>query len=185
MKKLYLLSGMIAFGVIVGVNANETRRPETYSMLDVVVKDMNNINWTAVFAALDLMPGIININEYRSKWGETLLYMAAVQSANFIAAKTLLETYHANPNLGYRLGFKKKIEETPLLGLLSRMAQRLHHVTRKNDLTMVKLLLLYGADPYMKDADGDAFWHVERIEDTGEASLAKQLLEILEPYRKK
>jgi len=168
MKKLYLLSGMIAFGVIVGVNANETRRPETYSMLDVVVKDMNNINWTAVFAALDLMPGIININEYRSKWGETLL-----------------ETYHANPNLGYRLGFKKKIEETPLLGLLSRMAQRLHHVTRKNDLTMVKLLLLYGADPYMKDADGDAFWHVERIEDTGEASLAKQLLEILEPYRKK
>jgi hypothetical protein len=185
MKKSYLLSGMIAFGAIVGINASEARRPETYKMLDVAVGDLKNINWPAVFATLDLMPGVITVNEYRSSWGESLLYMA-VMSANFIAAKELLEKYHANPNLG-KTGFKrfKQKEETPLLGLLSRMGKRGMFVARKNDLTMVKLLLMYGADPYMQDSDGDCFWHAERIEYTEKSPLGKQILEILEPYRKK
>jgi len=140
MKKVYLLSGMIVFGVAARMHAMQQERPAIYKMIDQLSKHQD---WPAIFHFLDSMEGVINVNEYTERtYGYTLL-MKAISQEKLLVAKTLLEKYKADPNKpvkqsGHYLGM------TPLIQACWGV----------NDLAMVKLLLLYGADPNQKDAKG-------------------------------
>ncbi|HEX4069055.1 MAG TPA: ankyrin repeat domain-containing protein [Candidatus Babeliales bacterium] len=203
MKKLLLLSGMMVFG-IASINAaqkltEEQRRkieevqrgkisqqkalarPAIYKMIDPLVEKRD---WPAIFAMLDQMQGVIDVNEYRDgSW--SLLYLAAFED-NFLAAKTLLEKYKANPNLKDHINtrlwddgyspFMFAIAASSSYGDLAMVKLFLQHGANPNyivsdnkfsngktpfiiacesgDLALVKLLLQYKANPYLKAADG-------------------------------
>ncbi len=164
MKKVHLLSGVIALGMIASINAKsmkniqlsveevqrrklarqkELARKPVYAMLDALIVDQqgleyvfkNNIDWPAIFHILDSMKGVISVTEYTAPdiTQSTLLDIAA-EKDYLLAAKTLLEKYNANPNL------------TPVSSLM--VACEFSHVS------MVKLLLEHGANPYLKDPNG-------------------------------
>src|SRR4030095_8631764 len=144
MKKLYLLSGTLLLGIFASINAMESR-PEIYGIIDSLVPEYepfgaswrlaSKVDWPAVFVNLDLMKDTIAVNEYRSLNNETLL-CRAVWGLNFLAAKTLLEKYKANPNL--------------LCGKAKNTA--LYLAVIKRDVLMVKLLLMHGANPNIKNS---------------------------------
>ena len=163
MKKLFLLSGM-ALAFVVGVNAMEQERPATYKMLDPLVE---KYNWPAIFAVLDQMQGVIDVNEYRSPDGFPLLVLAAIDMS-FLAVKTLLEKYKANPNVQVS---SRDINKggTSLEWACYNSGSR-----PKKSVPIVKLLLHYGANPYIKHARGyDSFTWAEQI---------PSLLKLLQEY---
>jgi hypothetical protein len=172
MKKLCLLSGLMLLG-IASINADiiipgglkekhiskiedvqhekikhqkELARPAVYKMLDPLVEKKD---WPAIFAILDQMQRVIDVNEYRTSWGSSLLAVAAL-SKNFLAVKTLLEKYNADSNVQASSGISKG--NTALMFACSN-----------RDLVIVKLLLQYGANPYLKNAYGtDSFKFAEK-----------------------
>jgi hypothetical protein len=180
MKKVCLLSAMIILSAITSLHAMETsRRPEIYTMIDQQITDWRHVNWPAVFAVLNSMQGVIGVNEYRSPQDDTLLYLAAVGTGSYVAAKTLLEKYGANPNLNNNPLFKGV---TPLRQLINQLTVR--GVNVRTDLPMIQLLLAYGANPNIKDSSGDdCFFEVEKMMHY-KHPLASDLAKILEPYRK-
>jgi len=161
MKKICLLSGMMVLSIVVDVNAMEEGQdfrykgiiPETDKVLDALFMGSrglgvryNAIDWPAVFAILDSMQGVINVNEYYTPVDKDILLVAAIQGGKILAAKTLLEKYKANPN---------QPEHSSLAG-----RRPLMFACENNDLPMVKLLLLHGADPNLKDVFGrDCFYY--------------------------
>jgi hypothetical protein len=178
MQKLYLLSGMMILGAIASINTMEPeRRPEIYEMMDSAIgENLGEVRWPAVFALLNSMRGIINVNEYRDNNGDTLLE-TAVDSRNFVATKELLEKYNANPNLIGDLG------RTVLRRFIEGFDTNRRGI-KPGDLTIIKLLLTYGANPNIKGRDGkDCIWVAKKLQQKG-YSLSSELLQILEPYKK-
>jgi hypothetical protein len=179
MKKLYLLSGVIVLSVIANINAMKSNRSAVYQMIDASIKNWRDIDWSGVFAILDSMQNVISVNEYRSLQGDSLLYLAAVGTGSYVAAKTLLEKYGANPNID---NDKQMPGVTPLRQLVNNLGVRGANV--KSDLPMIQLLLAYGANPNIKDKNGeDCFFEVKKLKNN-KLPLASDLLKILEPYRK-
>ncbi len=158
MKNLYVLSGMIALGSIAGLNAMKRvkdEHPAAYQMIDALIPEdrpFAEIDWPAIFKILDLMVGVIDVNEYREKLnGETLLILA-IQGKKLLAAKTLLEKYKANPNL------PNIFPNIPMSD--NKGTNPLTFACFADDLPMAKLLLHYGADPFIKDGSGhDSFYY--------------------------
>jgi hypothetical protein len=158
MKKLFLLSGIIALASFVSTSVAESRRPAVYTMIDSCLGGEATLktkaisaNWPAIFAILDSMKGVISVNEYRTPEKlQSLLYIA-VEAHNFLAAEKLLKQYKANPNMQNADGM------TPL-AIATFFAT--------GDVALVKLLLKHGANPYIKDKDGyDAFYGVDSTSD--------------------
>lgn len=124
----------------------ELARPSIYKMVDALIKselDANGqikvvVDWPAVFRIIDSMHGAIDVNEYRSPWGPLL--WVAVEQKNFLAAKTLLEKYHANPNFGFCTGEHEKGEKCNMNKSLLALAHE------KKDLAMAMLLRQHGAN---------------------------------------
>jgi hypothetical protein len=181
MKKLCLLSGIIAFTAVLSMNANvintgntkkypggiteeerqnieniqwgrierqkELARPAIYKMIDSLIKSEWNaakdmyeyiIEWAKIFGVIDSMQGAISVNEYKTTWGDPLLWLA-VDQENFLATKTLLEKYHANPNISGCLG-EHGANEVCIKKSLVSLARR------NKDLAIVILLRQHGAN---------------------------------------
>ncbi len=136
MKKLCLLSGMMAFSLVVNADITnnqgnlktpgniteeerqkieqvqwgkitrqeELARPATYKMLDSLIRPLSVsglreeevVDWTTVFAILDSMRGVIDVNEYCTPLRNTLLGLAA-EEENIPVIRILCEKYNANP----------------------------------------------------------------------------------------
>jgi hypothetical protein len=187
MKKVCLLSGMMAVFATLNVNADVTypgglkekhiqriedvqrekikrqrqlARPSIYTMVDALIKEENAIwdydengqwiektparvvvDWPAVFRILDSMRGVIDVNEYATYDNQYPLLWIAVQQGNFLAAKTLLEKYKANPNFGLCTGEHAKDEECNMDDSLLVLARK------KGDVAMGALLTQHGAHP--------------------------------------
>lgn len=86
----------------------ELVRPAVYKMLDALITDtvegagrttkfVITVDWPAVFAILDSMEGVIDVNEYRTLRGSSLFDLAGRQK-NFSAATTLVQKYKAIPS---------------------------------------------------------------------------------------
>jgi len=125
MKKSILLVALLVVPMGIAIAQQGKERSASYKMMDVLV-DKND--WPALFEFLDRMQGVIDVNEYRLGYGGTLLAKAVLER-NFLAAKTLLEKYKANPNLVGWKGLFNPIVNATLLG----------------DDAMVALLRQYGA----------------------------------------
>ncbi len=142
-KKYFSLSIITFFSVASLFQSIYTMSPDTpprdpavYHMLDSLVPIGQPVkSWKSIFALLDRMMGVIDVNEYTDLEGNTLL-ISAIKENNFIAAKTLLEKYHADPNMQVINNFGISI--TPL-----SMAYTVYNAT--GDLTMFDLLNHYGA----------------------------------------
>lgn len=141
MKKLLFLSGIVALHTFVGIQAMEQERPMIYRQLDLLL-EQQPLNMPAVFAFIDANQGAINVNEYTIGDGMTLLDLAVTYKL-FAVAKLLLEKYGANPNIQH-----KKSKMTPLMWACIRQ-----------DIPMIQLLMLYGANPYLKGLDIYAEMH--------------------------
>ena len=144
MKKSYLLSGMIAFSLVIGVSGlkgMEEQRPEEYKEIDSLLNKNPN-NWADILNLLDSLIETKNLtaDDYRADKGGTLL-MYAVGQNNLKAVKILLTIYKANPNIGDFSGMN------PLMVACTA-----------NYARMVKLLLKHGANPTVQDQHGyDSF----------------------------
>ena len=188
MKKLHLLSGMIVLGAIASINASpvknpggltaeqhqkiqnvqygkisrqqELARPAVYKMIDPLVEARN---WPAIFSMLDQMQGVISVNEYRTDFDASPLLVEAVIDQNFLAAKKLLEKYHANPNL--TIGKLNNAGYSPLMFACSL-----------GDLAMVKLLLQHKADLNLATEWGQTAFTM--------AESYPEVLELLNQYKK-
>ncbi len=198
MKKLCLLSGMIALVAVAHINGDVTypgnlkekhiqriedvqrekikrqkqlARPPIYRMVDALIKeeyaswhyDDNGqwveapakivVDWPAVFRILDSMPGVIDVNEYATYENQDPLLWVAVEQKNFLAAKTLLEKYHADPNFGKCTGEHGKNEKCNMNDSLLMLARE------KGDVQMGILLTQHGAHPItMKQIGIDKGW---------------------------
>jgi hypothetical protein len=132
MKNVYLLSGIIVLNYIAGLNAMEE-----YLALESLLRFCST-NWTAIFTLLDEKPDVLDVNRYRfGAFGNTLLYHA-VHTENLLAAERLLKKYKADTNiLGRTKGIGEKV--TPLM-----------EASGRGNIPMMKLLLAYGADPFIK-----------------------------------
>ena len=135
----------------------ELARPSIYRMVDALIKeeyatgrmDENGqyietpekvvVDWPAVFAVIDSMQGTIDVNEYTTPLLNDFLIWVAVGQGNFLATKTLLEKYKANPNIHGCTVEHKEGEVCERKSLL-RFAQQ------KKDLTIAILLRQYGAN---------------------------------------
>ena len=166
MKKSLLLSGMIALITTTNTHTTEQGRPEIYQKIDSIVATARN--WGAafddIFALLKREKNTVDINDYRSgDKQQTLLYIA-VDKSNLRDAEKLLKEYHANPNLGDR-------KKTPLMNASS-----------SEEIPMIKLLLKYGANPYLKDDEGlTSFDYV----DDDYPDDAHKILKLLNSYEKR
>jgi hypothetical protein len=186
MKKSYFLSIIMAVSAVISVDAMESRRPEVYQMIDETIQGAFDVDWGLVFSILDSMPGVIDVNQYRYSYdGKTLLYKA-VYRKNFAAAKTLLEKYHANPNIA---NINKR-------GELSPDSNPLLLAIELNDYRMVNLLLTHGADPNKKNSNGqncleqleDDLQYRERSNNSlirANIPQIKEIIKVLKPYMKK
>ena len=134
MKKLSLLSGIIALHTFVGIQAMEQERPQIWTLLDRFVAG-SQIDWVMVFKFLDEMKGAIDVNEYKALNGKTLLD-SAVSRGLLVVTKLLLEKYGANPNISDELG--RTVLRWPILW---------------TDIPMLQLLLQHGADPFLKGCE--------------------------------
>jgi|SRR5579862_3978455 ankyrin repeat protein len=140
MKKSYLLSGMIALTSIIAVNAMEDRRAEASQKMEALMPPYGSVarvDWQAVFAILDSMKDVINVNEYRTRDKSSLLDVAVMNCrynlGDLSSVQQLLERYKADPNIVDDRGW------TPI-----------HYASMDNrdDLVpLIKLLLEYGAKP--------------------------------------
>jgi ankyrin repeat protein len=134
MKKLLLLSGIVALHTFVGIQAMEPARPQKWKKMDTVIpkNPLRSKNWSGVFQLLDAMKGSIDVNEYRTVNGETLLNRA-VRHEQLAAAKQLLEKYGANPNIQ-----NENSDSALFLACVP------------GNIPMIQLLLQHGANPYLK-----------------------------------
>jgi len=148
MKKSYLLSEMIVLVVIASMAVaseqptvkevqkrklaiqKELVRPPVYKIIDSLVEKHD---WPAIFKMLDELQGAINVNEYFTPGGAPLIFVAATDK-NFLAAKTLLEVYKANPNISHSQSKNTALMFASMVG-------------GTGDIPMIKLLLHYGANP--------------------------------------
>jgi Ankyrin repeats (3 copies)/Ankyrin repeat len=136
-------------------------------------------NWDPIFAILDNMG---KVNEYIYDNEQTLLFIA-VYHLNFRAVKTLLKTYCANPNVHNRFierDYKKEMSplmiavykrNLPITEILLQSGADSNFIHPNpnyavtpltlacmgENVNMVKLLLAYDTDPYLKVKDKNAF----------------------------
>jgi hypothetical protein len=131
MKKSTLLVALLVapMGIVIAQQGEE--RPAVYQMLDPhVIRS----NWPAVFEFIDHMQGVISVNEYYIGSLRTTLLGSAVISRNFLATKTLLEKYGANPNRPINWQGRTAMQEAQGLG-----------TARGGDNALINLLRQYGA----------------------------------------
>ena len=189
MKRSYILLGLIVAGYFVANNAMENR-PEVYKQIDNCMKSPAvlmtygnielkiKISWPCVFRVLKSMPkNVVKtiIDQYRlsNLYNYTLLEIA-VLTDDVEAVRTLLKDYKAKPNIKDNQGNTAFIQ-----------------ACRNNkDPKIVQLLLENGADPYLKNKNGDdsfdlvknnlAFkFHPEDYKD-----IHTKTLDILNKYKK-
>lgn len=137
MKKSCLLSGMIVLASIITMNAMEDRRTEASKKMDALMPPYGaiaKVDWQAVFAILDSMKDVINVNEYRTQDKRSLLQVASNNYSqgvgNLSSVQQLLERYKADPN-----------------AVDARGVAPLYYASRDNDVPLINLLLKYGAKP--------------------------------------
>jgi opacity protein-like surface antigen len=94
MKKLLLLSGMIALGAAANLTAMQNR-PAAWRALDAHIEDAEDGNWNGVFGVLEQHPNLVN--EYMSPDGDSLLKVA-LSDYNTPVLQRLLLDFNANPN---------------------------------------------------------------------------------------
>lgn len=172
MKKLCLLSGMIAFTTVISVNASEVRktlgnltkeqraeiekvqkekiadqkrraRPPVYYMLDQLFTGVSRTQINWP-AVFEILDSMQGVIGVNDyiNLQDQTLLLDAVNGKELLVAKKLLEEYQASPN------FANKDGRMPLMAACSM-----------GDLPMVKLLLLHGANPHLKTKGGrDSFW---------------------------
>lgn len=132
MKKSILLAALLVVPMGIAIAQQDKDRPAPYTMIDSLVR-VQKPDWPAVFAIIDSTLGVIDVNEYRTTEGAyygsgiTLLGRAVIGN-NFLAVKTLLEKYKANPNVPSAKG------ATPLWFAM-----------HQNDDAIINLLRKYGA----------------------------------------
>lgn len=142
MKKLHLLMTIVT--ITTTIITHTMHQPTLYSVLDPLVQDQRYVDWDQVFTILDNMRGTISVNAYRQPESQMSLLDIAVETKNLLAAKKLLEKYNADPNAA-----NPRIGQTPLI-----------YAIGTQDLTMIKLLLHHGANPYQKNKYGiDSFYY--------------------------
>lgn len=162
MKKVYSFLLFVSILTTIGTLAMQPPRPALYYVLDPLVARPLHIDWYAVFGMLDKMEGTLSINAYRTPKGLSLLYLT-ILSRNLIAAKKLLEEYHADPNA---------LNQGSLPLLIAAISHQ--------DLPMIQLLLKYGADLYAEDHSGRNSLNYAYASDN---STIQQLLESYIEYR--
>jgi hypothetical protein len=103
MKKSTLLTALLVVPMGIAIAQQGGERSAPYQMIDAVIsRSPASPDWPAIFAILDRMQGVINVNEYRTKGsaGLTLLGLALLgRNPSFLVVKTLLEKYKADPNV--------------------------------------------------------------------------------------
>lgn len=181
MNRIYLLIACSA--IIATINIHTMDRPTMdpdkrdplFTLLDPVVGNSalgEPSNWDAIFSLLqklspDTKTIAFTVNEYLSQQGFTLL-CHAIEDNNFLAVKTLLENFYANPN-----------RKNALTGMTPLM------FACKDGYAEIALLLLqHGADPLIQNNNGnDSFFFAEtyvkynKYDDT--------ILRLLQSYKRK
>jgi hypothetical protein len=149
MKKLYSLVAFIALTTTINTHTMDPERHPMFKLLDTFIPEHDTTtNWRAVFGILQklvLDKNLFTVNEYLSQHGLTLLCQA-VEDDDFLAAKILLEEYHANPN-----------KSTVLTGMTPLMI-----ACSQGNIEMIVLLLEHDADPSIKNSQGhDSFYFAQ------------------------
>lgn len=96
MKKLYW--GLMALCFVMNVGAMENDRiKRAYKRLDIIIGESTaqGTSWSSVFSVLNSVPNVVNT--YIAYTRETLL-QRALEEENFVAAKRLLQQFHADPH---------------------------------------------------------------------------------------
>ena len=140
-----------------------------YKKLDFLLSGGRH-NWDAVFSILDKM-NKDDISAYRLE-DSSLLELAVSDYRNgdedISVVKSLLEIYHIDPNI------KNQDGTTPLM-IACAWAWG-------GDIAVVKLLLEYGADPFLRDFQGrDSFYYATN----SDGYAAPQIIDLLEQYKLK
>ena len=142
MNKLYILTGIIILQSVVGITAADYQnRPIAYRAIDDLIEG-DPIQWPVIFNALDTMPGAMSVDNYRAPDIEETLLETAVHKRNLFAVETLLNKYHADPNLQ-----KDYTKLTPLM--ISCMGPNANP-------GIVRVLIRYGANPYLQNRRGQS-----------------------------
>jgi hypothetical protein len=141
----------------------EIARPPVYKMIDAAIEEniffggkieeKIIVNWPTVFKIIDSMQGVISASEYETpEYGLPLLLVAVVTN-NLLAAKELLEKYKVDPNS--LAGASSSSVMLMIDGDWSfKPMYALMVACYNGDRAMVNLLLKYGANPNIKNAEG-------------------------------
>jgi hypothetical protein len=149
MKNMRVLLSVAIISTAANLHTMDMDQPKI-EMLNAVA-ERQKIDWPVVFKVLDYISSMTgmrpNINKYKTpSMEDTLLYLAA-RDKSFLSAQKLLAEYRANPNIPGRN------DVTPLMIACSN-----------KDITMIKLLLSYGANPHLKNLEGDNSFNYARDE---------------------
>lgn len=138
MKKVYLLSGIIAFGTILSLNTMQYDQQTANDVMYKLIHNQRNINWNAVFSILDSMQknaAMIFVNTFRYSGKISLLTLAVLSVGNstdenaLSIVETLLKIYNADPNV-----------------LNASKGTALFYACLNQNIPLIKLLVHYGAD---------------------------------------
>ncbi len=172
MKKFYSIIAFIALATTLNVYTMDPERNPMFKLIDQFIGSDalgTPTNWDAVFALLKTLAkegNAFTANEYSSQDGLTLLSKAA-EDNDVLAAKKLLGLWNAKPNAAMiRNGM------TPLM-----------IACFNGNIEMARLLIEYGANPYIKNNEGhDSFYFAERYYQMNSNIRNRNLLNILRAY---
>jgi ankyrin repeat protein len=152
MNKLYSIIVLMSIATAVTIHAMDPERHPLFESIDYFLRNNTlgtETNWTAILALLEefvYKGNTFTVNEYFSPQGLTLLCLAAEDGKYWVVKKLLLQ-YKAKPN-----NYSPRSRLTPLM-----------IACLQGEIEIVKLLLEFGADPYMKSAQGhDSFYFAEK-----------------------
>ena len=172
MKKLYSLIALVTLATTINLYTMDPERHPLFKLMDQFIGNDTlgtYTNWDAVFALLkefDQEGHAFTANEYLSQDYTTLLFKAA-EDNNIMAAQRLLGIYKAIPN---RATIRNGM--TPLM-----------IASFNGNTEMVKLLMKWGADPYIKNNQGhDSFYFAERYYQLNPRARNRIVLNILKAY---
>lgn len=173
MKKLYSMIASIALLATINVYTMDPARSPMFELLDQFVGNdaLGTItNWDAIFAMLKTLAekgNAFTANEYISPDNLTLLAKAA-EDNNISAAKRLLGLWKAQPNTATR-----RNGMTPLM-----------IACFNGNIQMIRLLMEWGANPYIKNNEGhDSFHFAERYYQLNPNVRNKNILNLLKIYQ--
>lgn len=173
MKKLYPLIALFAFTAIPNINPMDPARNPMFSLIDQFIGNDalgTTTNWDAVFALLKKLAqegNAFTANEYLSIDNLTLL-AKAVEDNNLLVAKKLMAEWGARPNTATR-----RNGMTPLM-----------IASFNGNGEMVKLLMEWGGNPYIKNNEGhDSFYFAERYYQLNRHIQNRLVFNILKTYQ--